>query len=80
MIRARVMEKATRIRTHFAWASPDAAQFRLLAGHFVASVPRPLRRVPDEPDPDKPMFWRRIGGSAPRRQAVAQRQSPLAKL
>ena len=37
-IGARVVEKAARIRIHFA-ACPDAALFRLLAGRLAASGP-----------------------------------------
>ena len=36
---ARVVEKAARIRIHFASACPDAALFRLLAGRLAASGP-----------------------------------------
>ena len=36
---ARVVEKAARVRIHFASACPDAALFRLLAGRFAASGP-----------------------------------------
>ena len=36
---ARVVEKAARIRIHFASACPDAALFRLLAGRFATSGP-----------------------------------------
>ena len=38
-IGARVIEKAARIRIHFASACPDAALFRLLAGRFATSGP-----------------------------------------
>ena len=38
-IGARVVEKAARIRIHFAAACPDAALFRLLAGRLAASGP-----------------------------------------
>jgi len=38
-IGARVVEKATRIRIHFASACPDAALFRLLAGRLATSGP-----------------------------------------
>ena len=38
-IGARVVEKAARIRIHFASACPDAALFRLLAGRLAASGP-----------------------------------------
>ena len=38
-IGARVVEKAARIRIHFASACPDAALFRLLAGRFAALGP-----------------------------------------
>ena len=38
-IGARVVEKATRIRIHFASACPDAALFRLLAGRLAAAGP-----------------------------------------
>ena len=38
-IGARIVEKAARIRIHFALACPDAALFRLLAGGLVASGP-----------------------------------------
>ena len=38
-IGARVVEKAARIRIHFASACPDAAVFRLLAGRLAASGP-----------------------------------------
>ena len=38
-IGARVVEKATRIRIHFASACPEAALFRLLAGRLAASGP-----------------------------------------
>ena len=38
-IGARVVEKAARIRIHFASACPDAALFRMLAGRLVASGP-----------------------------------------
>ena len=38
-IGARVVEKAVRIRIHFASACPDAALFRLLAGRLAASGP-----------------------------------------
>ena len=38
-IGARVVEKAARIRIHFASACPDAALFRLLAEHIAASGP-----------------------------------------
>ena len=38
-IGARVVEKAARIRIHFASAFPDAALFRLLAGRLAASGP-----------------------------------------
>ena len=36
---ARVVEKAARIRNHFASARPDAVLFRLLAGRLAASGP-----------------------------------------
>ena len=36
---ARVVEKATRVRIHFASACPDAALFRLLAGRLAAAGP-----------------------------------------
>ena len=36
---ARVIEKAARVRIHFASACPDAALFRLLAGRLAASGP-----------------------------------------
>ena len=36
---ARVVEKAARIRIHFASACPDAALFRMLAGRLAASGP-----------------------------------------
>ena len=36
---ARVVEKAARVRIHFASACPDAALFRLLAGRFATSGP-----------------------------------------
>ena len=39
-IGARVVEKATRVRVHFASACPDAALFRLLAGGDVPRKPR----------------------------------------
>ncbi len=38
-IGARVVEKAARIRIHFASACPDAALFRLLAGRLAAAGP-----------------------------------------
>ena len=38
-IGARVVERAARIRIHFASACPDAALFRLLAGRLAASGP-----------------------------------------
>jgi len=38
-IGARVVEKAARIRIHFASACPDAALFRLLAGRLATSGP-----------------------------------------
>ena len=38
-IGARVVEKAARIRIHFASACPDAALFRMLAGRLAASGP-----------------------------------------
>ena len=38
-IGARVVEKAARVRIHFASACPDAALFRLLAGRFATSGP-----------------------------------------
>ena len=38
-IGARVIEKATRVRIHFASACPDAALFRLLAGRLAAAGP-----------------------------------------
>ncbi len=38
-IGVRVVEKATRIRLHFASACPDAALFRLLAGRFATAGP-----------------------------------------
>jgi len=38
-IGARVVEKAARIRIHFASACPNAALFRLLAGRFATSGP-----------------------------------------
>ena len=38
-IGARVVEKAARIRIHFASACPDAALFRMLAGRLAASEP-----------------------------------------
>ena len=38
-IGARVVERAARIRIHFASAFPDAALFRLLAGRLAASGP-----------------------------------------
>ena len=38
-IGARVVEKAARIRIHFASACPEAALFRLLAGRLAASGP-----------------------------------------
>ena len=36
---ARVIERAARIRIHFASACPDAALFRMLAGRLAASGP-----------------------------------------
>ena len=36
---ARVVEKAARIRIHFASACPDADLFRMLAGRLAASGP-----------------------------------------
>ncbi len=36
---ARVVEKAARIRIHFASACPDAALFRLLAGRLATAGP-----------------------------------------
>ena len=39
-IGARVVEKAARIRIHFASACPDAALFRLLAGRLAGARPR----------------------------------------
>ena len=36
---ARVVEKAARVRVHFASACPDAALFRMLAGRFATSGP-----------------------------------------
>ena len=38
-IGARVVERAARIRIHFASACPDAPFFRLLAGHLAAAGP-----------------------------------------
>ena len=38
-IGARVVERAARIRIHFASACPDAALFRLLAGRLAAAGP-----------------------------------------
>ena len=38
-IGARVVEKAARIRIHFASACPDAALIRLLAGRLAAAGP-----------------------------------------
>ena len=38
-IGARIVEKAARIRIHFASACPDATRFRLLAGRLAASGP-----------------------------------------
>ena len=38
-IGARIVEKATRIRIHFASACPDAALFRPLAGRLAAAGP-----------------------------------------
>ena len=38
-IGARVVEKAARIRIHFASACPDAALFRLLVGRLAAAGP-----------------------------------------
>ncbi len=38
-IRARVVEKAARVRIHFASACPDAALFRMLTGRLAASGP-----------------------------------------
>ncbi len=38
-IGARVVEKASRIRIHFASACPDAALFRMLAGRLAAAGP-----------------------------------------
>ncbi len=38
-IGARVVERAARIRIHFASACPDAALFRMLAGRLAASGP-----------------------------------------
>ena len=38
-IGARVIEKAARVRIHFASACPDAALFRMLAGRLAASGP-----------------------------------------
>ena len=38
-IGARIVEKAARIRIHFASACPDAALFRLLAGRLAAAGP-----------------------------------------
>ena len=40
-IGARVVERAARIRIHFASACPDAALFRLMAGRLAASGPSP---------------------------------------
>ncbi len=36
---ARVVEKAARVRIHFASARPDAALFRMLTGRLAASGP-----------------------------------------
>ncbi|MFA6022351.1 MAG: transposase, partial [Rhodospirillales bacterium] len=36
---ARIVEKAARIRVHLASACPDAALFRLMAGHLAAAGP-----------------------------------------
>ena len=38
-IGARVVERAARVRIHFAPACWDAAYFRLLAGHLAAAGP-----------------------------------------
>ena len=38
-IAARVVERADRVRIHFAFACPDAAFFRLLAGRLAAAGP-----------------------------------------
>ena len=38
-IGARIVEKAARIRIHFASACPDATRFPLLAGRLAASGP-----------------------------------------
>ena len=38
-IGARVVEKAARIRIHFASACPDAALFQMLAGRLATSGP-----------------------------------------
>ena len=54
-IGARVIEKAARIRIHFASACPDAALFRMLAGRLDVSGPLPPgRRAPPGPDPSTP--------------------------
>ena len=53
-IGARVVEKAARIRIHFASACPDAALFRLLAGRLAASGPDRRGAVPREPEPVQP--------------------------
>ena len=47
----RVVEKAARIRIHFASACPDAALFRMLAGRTIGGLEDPDRRgnVPREP-------------------------------
>ncbi len=47
---ARVVEKAARVRIHFASARPDAALFRMLTGRLAASGPCPPgRRAPGTP-------------------------------
>ena len=48
-IGARVVEKAARIRIHFASACPDAALFRMLAGRLAASGPDRRGNVPRQP-------------------------------
>ena len=67
-IGARVVEKAARIRIHFASACPDAALFRLLAGRLAAASPSsPGRRAPEPLQPQTPTPPTSNPGAARRR-------------
>ena len=82
-IGARIVEKAARIRIHFALACPDAALFRLLAGGLVASGPDRRGAVPRGPkflQPQTPTLPTSNPGTARRRTPTSARIKSTDKL